>query len=633
VGAPLTAFDAGGLVVGERRIPFLCGAMHYWRLDPRRWEACLRAVVDLGLPLVETYVPWSVHETAAGGHDWTGARDLGRFVDLAGEIGLGVVLRVGPHCNAELTGFGYPDRVLRDADVLARAAHGGPVWMPAPPRAFPVPSYASARFRAEVGAWYRAIADVIAPRLAPAGPVVALQVDNEAQLFFRVGAYDHDYHPDAVAWWHASGGDGEPPRRWDPADAERCVAWVRFKERYVAQALGELTALLDTAGLGGVARFHNLPPGEPQWFDLPGVARAIGGPCGLDVYAGRRDLAAVKRRALYLVGSADPLPIAPEVGVGFVPWLPPITDDAGEQRDVALALVGCGVRGLSFYMAVGRDRWYDAAITPDGAPGPAAPWIRRVAAALDDLAWTSLRRAADVAVVVSRADARFGLASSWLDPVSPIVGEALGLGPGGSAELGRDDAAIAQRRWLTVVQDALDHARVPYVLVDEGCAADRLAAFRAVIVPTLGRIDAGLAATLREVAARHRIVVIGPDAPDRDELGRPLAAALPRRIGRMRAGSLDDVPGLAADLAAVAPPAAGWSVARGAADVMTLVDRAGEVRAAVVIHRGARAGRVEVDTPGAVVAHDAITGETVRGGDAGVTIPVAPRGVRMFVVE
>src|SRR5439155_11817396 len=32
----------------------------------------------------------------------------------------------------------------------------------------------------------------IAPYLAPGGPVVAIGVDNEAQMFFRLGAYDHD---------------------------------------------------------------------------------------------------------------------------------------------------------------------------------------------------------------------------------------------------------------------------------------------------------------------------------------------------------------------------------------------------------------------------------------------------------
>lgn len=632
-----STWDDQGLVVGDRRIPFLAGAMHYWRVDPRHWARCVAAIKDLGLRLVETYVPWSVHETADGRYDWSGARDLGRFLDVVADAGLGAVLRPGPHCNAELTGFGYPERILRDGDLLARGAHGAPVWLPAPPRAFPVPSYASARFRAEVARWYAEVANVVGPRLAPDGPVVALGVDNEAQMFFRLGAFDHDYHPDALAWWHEIE-SGEAPRAWSEASAsetERCIRWVRSKDAYTARALGELSAAIDAAGLGEIARFHNLPPGEPLWYDLPAIARAVGGPAGIDVYAGGAQLAGVRRRALHLVGSAAPLPIAPEVGVGFFPWFPPVATGEYEQRDVALTLLGAGVRGLSFYMAVERERWYGAAISSEGEPGPAARWIRTLTGVLDELDWTSLRRKADVAVVVSRADARFGLASSLLDPVTPVVSEMLGLGAGGAAELGRDDDAIAYRRWLAVVQDALDLAQIPYVLVDESCDAARLAGFRAVIAPTLDRIDAGLLATLRLLADRRQVVVLGPGTPTHDELGRPLAdGALPRRVGMMRAGSLDDLPGLADDLGAIVAPPEAWTIARGRdVDCMPLAGPDGTVRAAVVVNRSAKPQRVEIRGTGAVSARDPFGGAAPRTTGNDMSLTVASHGARLLVVD
>ena len=37
------------------------------------------------------------------------------------------------------------------------------------------------------------------------------------------------------------------------------------------------------------------------------------------------------------------------------------------------------------------------------------------------------------------------------------------------------------------------------------------------------------------------VVVIGPDTPTEDELGQPLADPGPRRVGRIRAGSLDEL--------------------------------------------------------------------------------------------
>ena len=74
--------------------------MHYFRLDPARWRSGLEAIRDLGLPIVETYVPWGVHEIAEGRFDF-GEReprnDLGAFHDLVlgqGSLPLEVLERV-----------------------------------------------------------------------------------------------------------------------------------------------------------------------------------------------------------------------------------------------------------------------------------------------------------------------------------------------------------------------------------------------------------------------------------------------------------------------------------------------------------------------------------------------------------
>jgi hypothetical protein len=186
---------------------------------------------------------FTCRDVCRGAHDrgrsleWR-ASPIRRGFELAREAGLAGVLRPGPHVNAELTSFGMPDHVLAQPQCQARTARGTPVWMPTPPRAWPVPSYASSAFRARVATWFAAVREVIEPFLGD--PVVAVGIDNEAQMFFRLGAYDFDYHPDAIAWWNeASGLDGDPPRAWDAAEAARCASWVRFKDHYIARALGE----------------------------------------------------------------------------------------------------------------------------------------------------------------------------------------------------------------------------------------------------------------------------------------------------------------------------------------------------------------------------------------------------------
>lgn len=637
-----TWFDALGLVVssasGPRALPFYSGALHYWRVEPSTWKRSLRALHDLGLTLVETYVPWRVHEPSPGQFAWDRERDLGRFLDEAHAAGLGVVLRPGPAVNAELTSFGLPDHVIGDAAVQARTAAGTPVWFPSPPRAWPVPSYASAAFRARVRAWFAAVAEVVAPRLAPDGPVVALGVDNEAQMAFRLGAYDHDYHPDAVAAWRETSGlDGEPPRAWDANDAARCIAWVRYKDQYVAHALEAFGRMLDDVGLPGVARFHNLPGGYAGLFDQRGIQRAIGGPAGIDAYVPRGEFRALRQRAAAIAGNAAPVALAFEVGIGFAAWRPPIdsTDDATRERDQLLTLLASGMRGFNAYMAVERDRWYGAAIAKDGTTS--ATWLKPLVAALNDVAWPTLRRAAPIAVVDVRADARFGLASSVLDPITPVAAELLGFGPGGAAELGSDAAAITQRRWHAAIVRALELARVPYAIVDESATEDELATYRAVIAPTIDRLDRGLGHALRALAEHKRaVVVIGPGTPTLDELGQPLGEPLPRRVGRLRAGSLEDLPGLAGDLAALAgDPSDAWQVERpDEVHAFAHADARDTVRVVFVasdLAKPATAVLLVDDTTRSL--RDPFSHERIPATDGRATIALAAGGIRMLIVE
>lgn len=656
-----TWFAAGGIVVAgraggtgsdprdpQRTLPFYSGAMHYWRTPPSAWADCLAQLRTIGLTLVETYVPWRIHEPGPGSRRWDRERDLGRFLEAAHAAGLAVVLRPGPHINAELTCFGMPDHVLADRACQARGRTGAPVWLPTPPRMWPVPSYASLAFRERVHDWYAAFAEVVQPYLAPDGPVVALGVDNEAQMFFRLGAYDHDYHPDSIAAWQAASGlDGEPPRAWDPGEAARCISWVRWKDQYIAHALAAFARSFDQVGLGGIARFHNLPPGHGL-YDLRGIQRAIAGPVGIDAYTPRHEFRALRGRALAAVGNASPIPIAHEVGVGFFPWFPPLDagDDPTRERDQLLSLLAAGIRGFNLYMAVERERFYGAAITKAGALEAHAAWIATLTAALAEVDWPALRRHAAIAVVDTRADARFAQASCVLDPISPVVAELFDLGPAGAAELGDDPGAITQRRWQAAIARALDTARVPYMIVDESVTPAELSGLRAVIAPTLDRIDRGLAHALRAVVehpagAGHRrtVVVVGPGTPIHDELGQPFAEPLPRRVGRLKAGSLDDIPGLAADLAALAgEPSDAWQVER-PDDVHAYAyadpsDPAGAVRVVFVASdAGKPVTAVLLVDESTRELRDPFTRERIAASAGRATIALPARGIRMLIVS
>jgi beta-galactosidase len=635
-----SAFSASGLTLGApdgvREVDFYAAELHYWRVPSSSWPDCLAAVKQLGFELVSTYVPWSVHEAGGGRFEWGGGRDLRAFLAEVERAGLLAVLKPGPHINAELTYFGYPERVVRDPAVQARSAAGTPVWLPVPPHMFPVPSYASRRFRDAAETWLRAFAEMVAPLSFPDGPVVALQVDNETQMFFRLGAYDHDYHPDALAWWRQHSGEREAPRAWDPARAELCIEWVRFKESYVGRALAWIAAALDGAGLGELARFHNAPPSPPALVHLPGAAAAIGGPAGLDFYHPARDHDEVRLRALYLGATGQPLPLACEVGVGGPPWLPPMSAD--DQTQVTNAILAGGARGLGFFMVVDRERWYGAPITVKGEARPPAEWLAALLRALRALDWTRLHRRSHAALVVSRAESRIAIASSLIDPLSPVVAELIArpLGPGGAAEMARDRGAALYRRWVAAVVGALDRAAIPFALLDEDAPDAAWQQHTMFIAPTLDRVDRALWQRLRDAAERGAQVIAGPDRPSRDELDRPLDrdARLPRRLGLMRAGSLSDIDGLALDLAAAAQTAEDWTIDRATGVHLSVFeDASGAVRAVCVGNPSPRTVRAAIGAPSGTSLRDPWTNRIVKGEKRSLLVDLEPHAVRLLAVE
>jgi hypothetical protein len=89
------------------------GEIHFARVAPEHWERELRKMRSGGLTMASTYVFWIHHEEVEGTFDWSGRRDLRRFVTACGEVGLPVIVRMGPWCHGEVRNGGIPDWALR----------------------------------------------------------------------------------------------------------------------------------------------------------------------------------------------------------------------------------------------------------------------------------------------------------------------------------------------------------------------------------------------------------------------------------------------------------------------------------------------------------------------------------------
>lgn len=111
-GKPTISVDATSLK--RDGVPWLgvMGEVHYSRLDPATWHRELTKMKAGGLDVVASYVFWIHHEEVEGQFDFTGCRDLRRFVQTCAEVGLPVIIRLGPWCHGEVRNGGLPDWLL-----------------------------------------------------------------------------------------------------------------------------------------------------------------------------------------------------------------------------------------------------------------------------------------------------------------------------------------------------------------------------------------------------------------------------------------------------------------------------------------------------------------------------------------
>jgi beta-galactosidase len=652
--------------VGDRDVPFLAGALHYFRTPREHWRTALAEIAHLGLPMVETYVPWQVHEVGKGRFDFgeiDPQKDLAAFLDLAKELGLLVILRPGPHINSEMTYFGLPERIVFDRACQARSPSGGAVVLGFPPRMFPVPSYASETYLAETDTWYGAFAEVARPHLFPRGPVVLLQVDNEATYFFRDAPYDQDYHPDAIGKWHAFLRDHHPtvadlsrahrasyerfedctpPTRFDahteddetsePGGLAIHLEWQSFREQMITDSLRRMKSMLERHGLGSVPTFHNLPLGELSApVSLAAIERVVDF-VGLDYYHARREHRTTKRRTLYLAGTSR-MPVSPELGVGAPPWFTPLAHE--DSLYTALVALAYGLRGFSLYMAVDRDRWYGAPLDASGTPRLEAATWKLLVRALIDTGFHRLTRVARVALVVPREYVRLSRATHLYGAATPVTLEAIAGSPIEGASdhpLGlKGPVQVLWWKMLSRFADALSRAGEPYVYVDSDVDPERLAGFAAIITPSFEFASVERWKALAHFASHGGHVVYGPAMPSLD-------ASLHARLFEVpRAGSLvlvdhdADADAAVGELLSALPDRDAIAVSPPPLELAVHESEHGP-RVLFVINPSQRAMDATLTTPGGMSITDLLDGQSYAG-DRTLSVPVPAQTCRFFRID
>lgn len=562
-------------VAGERKALY-AGAVHYWRLDPAKWRPILEEVKAMGFTAISIYIPWEVHEVARGEFDFSEERDIGAFLDLIEEVGLDIVVRPGPQINAELTWFGYPVRVLANADLQARNAQGTPAVLTQVPRPIPALSYASEEFFQEVALWYDAICPIIAEHAYPYGRVLAAQVDNEMAYFFHVNAYAADFHPASVARYqaflekqyqeigslnrvyrteHRAFSDVQPPHRFEgrrKEDVPYYLDWAEYRELYLVESMGRLAEMMRARGLDGIALFHNYPHplgpgGAGSGFTTPFSLARLEEELdfvGFDLYSRKELYHHIKTVMSYVVGTSR-FPYIPELIAGVWPWyLNP--GDLRDEEFAAKAVLMQGIKGFSRYMLVERDRWLASPVRSDGRVREENAAVFRQINELAlgaDLA--STRRVADVLLLANRDYDRLEAASVLVS----FPGDFLETQSGFSEypnfmtvsehPLGFEQPIqMVKTEWFAKFFDGLGEAGLAFLLSDTGTSLERWRDFRAVVVSSFEFMSGALQCKLVDFASGGGTVVLGPTLPflnehmEADETLRAAArSSTPQMVG------------------------------------------------------------------------------------------------------
>ena len=155
------------IYMNGEKFQIISGSIHYFRVVPEYWKDRLEKLKAMGCNTVETYVAWNIHEPREGEFQFEGEKDLCKFIEIAGELGLYVILRPSPYICAEWEFGGLPSWLLTKAGIRLRCSNR--VYL----------DY--------VARYYDKLIPMIVPyQITNGGPVLMLQIENE------YGSYGND---------------------------------------------------------------------------------------------------------------------------------------------------------------------------------------------------------------------------------------------------------------------------------------------------------------------------------------------------------------------------------------------------------------------------------------------------------
>ena len=89
------------------------GEFHFSRYSRENWHRELAKMKAGGITIVSTYLFWIYHEEIEGKMDFGGDNDIRAFIEEFKDVGLDVVIRIGPWAHGECRNGAFPDWLLK----------------------------------------------------------------------------------------------------------------------------------------------------------------------------------------------------------------------------------------------------------------------------------------------------------------------------------------------------------------------------------------------------------------------------------------------------------------------------------------------------------------------------------------
>jgi beta-galactosidase len=512
--------DSGGLNVEVRKVSLCSGAIHYWQHSPDLWPTLLEQIKGMGFTIVQTPVPWGVHEINAGFFDF-GAKDpqkdLPRFLNLCRATGLSVILNLGPCAGEDLPNGGFPPRILKNSSLLALSSTGVPSLSSLTTPPVLIPSYASENFYSEVGVFFDSLVPAIKPQQSPKGPVILCSVNKETAFYGRRGGNDLDYSKDSITLYkkflsekyssvesinarygknYFAFSEIQPPRTFTEIaqrDLPYYLDWMEYKEYLIRYALQRYTQMLRERQLtiplavDGPSDLTT-PVDSYALQNIPEISL-----CGMEVNPARQEYASLAMSTRYLTGTRN-LAWVSTFNSG-ASWTSPRILNPEEEEFAILTAIMHGMSAVNFHMLVESGRWIGAPIKRDGSYREEyADVFRRLNAfLLRSLVWES-KKSARALVLIPFGLERYHRLINVMDQVFlGLLGvpptfsktEASQSSPSESAR----QSILEEKNWIAGIFRHLKQANVEFNISDTHASLDDLTPYSVVFLPTIDFLD------------------------------------------------------------------------------------------------------------------------------------------------